>query len=103
MLEFIKNAFKGTKKEEIKALLAQNALIIDVRMPYEFQGGHVAGSKNIPLGDLSKQIGVIKKLNKPVVLCCASGMRSAQATSILKAKGLDCINGGSWTSINALT
>jgi len=103
MLEFIKNAFKGTKSDDIKALLEQKALIVDVRMPYEFQGGHVAGSKNIPLGDLSKQIAALKKQNKPIVLCCASGMRSAQATSILKAEGLVCINGGSWTSVNALT
>ena len=102
MLDFIKNAFKSTKVEEIKELLNQNAVIIDVRMPYEYQGGHVVGSKNIPLADLPNNIEHIKKLNQPVVVCCASGMRSGQAAGILKDKGVNCLNGGSWTAVNAL-
>jgi apurinic endonuclease APN1 len=41
----------------------------------------------------------IKKLNKPVIACCRSGMRSGQATSILKQNGIECINGGGWNSL----
>ncbi len=87
------------KSENIKEFMDKGAVIIDVRTPGEFQGGHIKGSKNIPLNTLGNQIDSIKKLNKPVIACCASGMRSAQATSILKSNGIEVINGGGWSSL----
>ncbi|MEZ4928626.1 MAG: rhodanese-like domain-containing protein [Chitinophagales bacterium] len=38
-------------------------------------------------------------MNKPVILCCASGARSGQATSILKSKGIDAVNAGAWQNV----
>ena len=89
----------GGKSESIKEFMAKGAIIIDVRTPDEFSGGHIKGSKNIPLNILPTKIDEIKKLDKPVIACCASGMRSAQATSILKSNGIDVMNGGSWSSL----
>ena len=74
--------------------------IIDVRTPAEFQGGHVAGSINIPLQEVPKRLEEIKALKQPILLCCASGMRSGQATSYLKGVGVDCENGGGWMEVN---
>ena len=48
-----------------------------------------------------KDIETIKKWNKPIIACCRSGMRSGQATSILKQHGIDCINGGGWQSLES--
>lgn len=87
------------KSENIKEFMDKGAVIIDVRTPGEFQGGHIKGTKNIPLNTLGNQVDNIKKLNKPVIACCASGMRSAQATSILKSNGIEAMNGGSWSSL----
>ena len=87
------------KSENIKDFMDKGAVIIDVRTPGEFQGGHIKGSKNIPLNTIGNQIESIKKLNKPVITCCASGMRSAQATSILKSNGIEVMNGGGWSSL----
>ena len=78
-----------------------NPTIIDVRTPAEFMGGHVAGSINIPLSDITTKLDEIKKMNQPIILCCASGGRSGQATQYFKAKGLDCENGGGWMEVNA--
>jgi phage shock protein E len=89
----------GSKEQNIQEFVAKGALIIDVRSTGEFQGGHIKGSKNIPLPTISNQIEEIKKANKPVIACCASGMRSAQATSILKSNGIEAINGGGWISL----
>jgi phage shock protein E len=75
-------------------------IIIDVRTPGEYMGGHVAGSINIPLQEIQQRVDEIKALHKPVVLCCASGNRSGQATAFLKNQGIDCENGGSWLSVN---
>ena len=91
----------GTKTNKIKEFTDKGAVIIDVRTPGEFEGGHIKGSKNIPLNTISSKINEIKKLNKSVIACCASGMRSAQATSVLKQNGIDCVNGGGWQSLES--
>lgn len=91
----------GNKSAQIKEFVAKGAVIIDVRTPGEFVSGHIKGSKNIPLDSISGKIGEIKKLNKPVIACCRSGMRSAQATSILKSNGIEVINGGGWSSLQS--
>ncbi len=74
--------------------------IVDVRSPGEFMGGNVDGSINIPLQKIQQRIEEIKSLSQPIVLCCASGGRSAQATAYLKSYGVDCENGGSWMDVN---
>ncbi|MBI1782621.1 MAG: rhodanese-like domain-containing protein, partial [Sphingobacteriales bacterium] len=71
------------KKEQITNALESGAIIIDVRTVQEFGSGHFPGSKNIPLHLLPTKLGEIKKWKKPVVVVCASGMRSGQATVLL--------------------
>jgi rhodanese-related sulfurtransferase len=90
----------GNKTEKIKDFHARGAVIIDVRTKGEFQQGAIRGSKNIPLQNINTQIAAIKKLNKPVIVCCASGMRSGSAASILNNQGIETLNGGGWTSLN---
>ncbi len=89
----------GNKNNSFKEYKEKGAVIIDVRTPEEFSGGHIKGSKNIPLQVISNRINEIKKLNKPVIVCCRSGMRSGQANAILNKNGIDCINGGGWEGL----
>lgn len=89
----------GKKKKIVREVVLNGALIIDVRSAGEFKQGHIKGSVNIPLPTISKQIKKISKMKQPIVLCCASGMRSGSATSMLKKAGVDCYNGGSWMSL----
>ena len=89
----------GNKSNSIQEFKEKGAVIIDVRSQGEFAGGHIKGAKNIPLNEIVNKINDIKKLNKPVIACCESGMRSSQATSILKQNGIDAINGGGWQSL----
>jgi rhodanese-related sulfurtransferase len=74
--------------------------VIDVRTPAEFMGGNVAGSINIPLHEIQRRVNEIKQIQQPIVLCCASGNRSGQATAFLRSNGIDCENGGSWSDVN---
>jgi phage shock protein E len=74
--------------------------IVDVRTPGEYMGGHVSGSINIPLQEIQTRLDEIKQLPQPIVLCCASGNRSGQATAFLQNCGVDCENGGSWIEVN---
>lgn len=84
-----------------KLIKAGEATIIDVRTPAEFAGGHVTGSINIPLNEIPMRLTEIKN-KKNIVLCCASGNRSSQATAFLKQNGIVCENAGSWLDVNCL-
>ncbi|CAM4407047.1 rhodanese-like domain-containing protein [Flavobacterium terrigena] len=87
------------KSKQIAEFIEKEAVIIDVRTYEEFAGGHIKNSKNIPLQIIETKINDIKKLNKPVIVCCKSGMRSSQAASILKRNGIETMNGGGWQSL----
>ena len=75
--------------------------IIDVRSPGEFAGGHVKGSSNIPLQDVPARLEDFRNMPQPLILCCASGNRSGQATHFLQSNGIACENGGSWQAVHA--
>lgn len=99
MLNTLKNILGFGPKTDYAALLQNGAVIVDVRTKGEFQGGHIKGAINIPLQSLESNLSKIKK-DKPVITCCASGMRSASAKSILKSKGYaEVYNGGGWMSL----
>ncbi len=82
----------------IAALRARGALIVDVRTPAEFQRGHAEGAINLPLDQIAQGA---KRLDasKPLLVCCASGARSAVAAAQLRAKGFEAINAGPWTRL----
>jgi rhodanese-related sulfurtransferase len=93
-------SFLGFGGGKIKDALKRGAVIIDVRTPQEYDGGKVPGSINIPIDKISASTERIKSMNRPVIFCCASGMRSGNAVNIMKGKGLkDVVNGGSWLSV----
>ncbi len=91
------------EKPDLKSLMEQGALIVDVRTPGEYNTGHIVGSKNIPLDALPTYFDELKKLGVPIITCCASGMRSGVATSQLQVVGIKSVNGGSWYSVKLET
>lgn len=91
----------GGKSESVKEYMDKGAVIIDVRTVGEFREGHIKNSRNIPLDNIFSKVNEIKRLEKPVIVCCRSGMRSAQAASILKNNGIDVMNGGGWQSLES--
>lgn len=76
------------------------ATIVDVREPFEYQMGKVEGSVNIPLGEVPGRVEEFKNMKKPLVLCCASGGRSGQAANFLAQNGVEEVhNGGGWNMV----
>lgn len=90
----------GNKANKIQDFKSRGAIILDVRSKGEYDGGAIPGSKNIPLQSIQSKISTIKKWNKPVICCCASGMRSGSAAGILRSQGIEAINGGGWHSLS---
>lgn len=74
-------------------VVAEGGSLVDVRTPEEFAGKHVDGAKNIPIDDLASRMAEIPK-NKPVVVYCQSGARSAAGARMLKGAGYDVIDIG---------
>ncbi len=102
MFGILKSLFGSTSSEQIKEMIANGALLVDVRTSGEFASGSVKGAVNIPLDRVSAQIAKFKN-TKGVVVFCQSGMRSSQAKNILEKNGIqNVVNGGSWYSVKAL-
>ncbi len=81
-------------------LVKKGAIILDVRTTGEYANGHIRGSINIPLDQLTKNFSKLKNKEQSIITCCASGMRSSSAKGILKSNGYqDVHNGGGWTSL----
>lgn len=100
MLNTLKKIFGIGPKVDYAELVKKGAIILDVRSSGEYSGGHVKGSINIPVDQLSKNLSKLKDKNKPIITVCASGMRSASAKSILKSNGYtEVYNGGGWGSL----
>ena len=94
--------FGSKRKAALRAAVKGGATIIDVREPSEYARGHCPGSINVPLGTVESQVEEISKKDQPLVTCCRSGMRSAQAKGILEAAGLEVHNGGSWQNVRSI-
>lgn len=78
----------STNAADAASMIAQGtASVIDVRGDAEWEAGHIAGAQHIPLGHLVERIGELPA-NKPVILQCQGGTRSAIAASLLQAQGL---------------
>ncbi|MGI0106309.1 rhodanese-like domain-containing protein [Salinimicrobium sp. WS361] len=100
MIESLKRILGLGPKTNYAQLLEQGATIVDVRTKGEFSGGHINGSKNIPLNSLGQNLKKVGDKSKPVITCCASGMRSASAKNILISAGFTEVhNGGGWRNL----
>ncbi|MDR3251301.1 MAG: rhodanese-like domain-containing protein [Tannerella sp.] len=98
MANFFGNLFGAASIASLKEKLTDGAVLLDVRTRSEFGGEHAEGSKNIPLDELVHNLSELDE-NMPVIVVCASGVRSKKAASILKKSGFaEVFNGGSWTN-----
>ncbi len=76
---------------QARALVAEGAQLVDVRTPGEFGGGHIEGAVNIPVHEVAARAGELDR-ERPVVVYCQSGMRSAGAARALRAAGFTAVH-----------
>ena len=73
---------------EATRLMNDDALMLDVREDNEWAVGHIPNARHIRLGQLSEQLSQLEKFkDKPIVVYCRSGNRSARACALLKKSG----------------
>lgn len=89
----------------ILAMMAEGALIVDVRTPEEFSSGHYPGAVNIPHDSINKgleKLGIAS--GDAIILYCRSGNRSGQAETALRTAGFDnAHNAGGLTALLGAT
>jgi len=90
---------KKMEKQNLEKIIAQGAIIIDVRTKKEFNQGNIKGSINISLDQLADAMSWLQK-DIPIIVVCASGQRSGAAKGLLDANKYEKVyNGGSWDSL----
>lgn len=78
---------------KVKALgKEKQALLVDVREPKEYASGHIKGAINLPLRNLTDNLDRIPK-NRPVILYCSTGYRTAMGVMALQMLGYDNVRG----------
>ena len=78
--------------QRVKEILAADeAVLVDVREPYEWDAGRIPGAKHIELERLAGRADELPK-DKPVIFQCRVGRRSALATDAFRAVGFDAYN-----------
>lgn len=71
--------------EAINLINRNHALVLDVRNEAEFAGGHIVDAKHIPLDKLAERLNELNKYkDKPILVNCQRGMRSAKACEVLR-------------------
>lgn len=106
MLEALKKLFGGGgPAADPRQLIKDGALVIDVRTQSEWSSGHLSMAKHIPVDQLGARLQDVEKWaggdkSKPIVVYCASGMRSGRARSTLRSAGFtNVVNGGGYGSL----
>lgn len=82
------NETREVSRDEAQKLIEDGAQLIDVRVDHEWETGHIAGAKHLPLAELAERTGELDK-ERPVVLYCRGGTRSTMATDALAEAGFD--------------
>ena len=83
--------FELTPTRVAELLRDDSVQLVDVREPYEREAGHVAGSRHVPLAELTAAAPTIDH-SKPVVFVCRVGARSAMAAWSFARAGYDAHN-----------
>lgn len=79
--------------QAVQLMNRDKAVMVDVCDSAEFAQGHVAGSRNVPLGELENKLpGAVKNKALPVLMMCASGIRSRRAATIARKLGYEQVH-----------
>jgi rhodanese-related sulfurtransferase len=84
-------AIREVGPDDLETALAGGAPLVDVRMPDEYEAGHVAGAVLIPLPEVPERVADFPT-DRPVYLICRSGARSMRAAEFLGQFGVEGVN-----------
>jgi rhodanese-related sulfurtransferase len=80
---------KVSAADAVQLINRERAVLIDVSEPAEYAAGHVAGSRNVPLGSLEGSRDLPKNKALPLVVVCPTGTRAPRAVAVLRKLGFE--------------
>ncbi|AYH42802.1 rhodanese-like domain-containing protein [Azoarcus sp. DN11] len=93
LFDFARSQGDKSQLSPVEATLLINredAQVLDIREQSEFAGGHIPNARHVPLGELERRSGDLEKFkDRPIILCCATGNRSAAALATLRKAGFE--------------
>ncbi len=93
LFDFIRNQGNKSLLSPVEATMLINredAVVVDVRDSAEYAQGHIPNARHLPLAELARRSTELDKFKeRPIILCCASGARSASAISTLQKAGFE--------------
>jgi rhodanese-related sulfurtransferase len=90
MAEAPQGEAREVSREEARKMVEEGAQLVDVRADHEWNAGHIAGAKHLPLPELPQRTGELDQ-DRPVVVYCRGGNRSSMATAALTDAGYDAV------------
>jgi phage shock protein E len=105
MLGLLKKLLGGEKAVNPKRMIEEGALVIDVRQRDEWDRGHLASARHLPVDELPRRLEEVEAWAggdkaRPIVVYCASGGRSGRARATLERAGFThVVNGGGYSSL----
>jgi rhodanese-related sulfurtransferase len=92
-MRFADPAHELTPTQVKEALATGDIALVDVREPYEWEAGHIAGATHIEIERLASRADTVPS-DRPVVFMCRLGVRSAMAMQAFRASGWDAYHLG---------
>jgi phage shock protein E len=90
---------EAAKPSRLRDVLEDGALLLDVRSVFEYHAGHAPGAVNLPLDELEDRLPELGPPGRPIVVYCASGARSREAASTLRAQGFVVLDAGTLAAV----
>jgi len=76
--------------QAVQLINRRDALVLDIRDTADFESGHVTNSRHIPAADVEKRVKELEKFKqKPIIVICRSGTRSASVGNVLRKNGFE--------------
>ncbi len=94
IFQYLAKGKNMSDKSTVKSKIDSGALVVDVRTPSEYAGGHYPKAINIPLDSLRSRLHELGDKNREIVVYCLSGGRSATAKQILESAGFSKVTNG---------
>lgn len=89
---YIKLTAVRVSASDARQLVADGALLLDVRTEREYEDGGIEGSVNIPIQELPGRMDELGEKDQPIIVYCQSGGRSAMAKRMLEGKGFTSVH-----------
>jgi rhodanese-related sulfurtransferase len=81
---------REVSREEARKMVEEGAQLVDVRADHEWNAGHIADAKHVPLPELPQRTGELDQ-DRPVVVYCRGGNRSSMAAAALGEAGFEAV------------